>query len=67
MGEGVGAKRKGSLKDYKNKYEAILRLNGWGDQGGRGMTKNSCKGWEAEVKVLFENLARQQVHSMTHG
>ena len=33
VGEGVEAKRKESLKDYKNRYEAILRLNGWGGAG----------------------------------
>ena len=31
------------------------------------MPKNSWKSWQTEVKVLFEILARQQVHSMTHG
>ena len=31
------------------------------------MPKNSWKSWETEVKVLFEILAHQQVHSMTHG
>ena len=53
VGEGVSAKRKGSLKDYKDKYESILRLNGWEGQGGRRMPKNSWKSWETEVKVLF--------------